>query len=90
MADFLGYALKSLSQDVVAAFESLFDKTPNEFDSFQDELDLYEGGIKLPGEVDKITEAIPFEFLKAVLQTDDAPLLKFPMPEVIKGDMTML
>lgn len=88
MADFLAYALKSLSQDVVAAFESLFDKTPNEFDTFQDELDLYEGGIKLPGEVDKITEAIPFEFLKAVLQTDDAPLLKFPMPEVIKEDKT--
>ncbi|KAH9618592.1 hypothetical protein KSS87_003949 [Heliosperma pusillum] len=88
MSDFLGYALKSLSQDLVAGLESIFDKTPNEFDSFQDVLDLYEGGIKLPSNpiVEKIWENIPFEILKAFLQDDGAPLFKLPMPDVIKED----
>lgn len=87
MSDFLGYALKSLSQDFVVALESVFDKTPNDFDSFEDVIKLYEGGIKLPdGDlINKLTESIPFEFLKALLQTDGAPLLKLPMPDVIKG-----
>lgn len=88
LSDFLGYALKSLSQDFAAGIESIFDKTPNEFDSFQDAMDLYEGGIKLPeGDlIKKIKDNIPFEFLKAFLQIDGAPLLKFPMPDVIKED----
>ncbi|KAL2942038.1 putative linoleate 9S-lipoxygenase 5 [Bienertia sinuspersici] len=88
MSDFLGYAIKSLSQDFVAGLESLFKKTPNEFDSFQDELDVYEGGIKIP-EVDlveKIKKSIPLELMKAFLQTDGAPSLKYPMPDVIKED----
>lgn len=91
MSDFLGYALKSLSQDFVAGLESIFDKNPNEFDSFQDELDLYEGGVKLPESdiINKIKESIPFEFLKAFLQSDGAPILKFPMPDVIKGKYNM-
>ncbi|KNA22244.1 hypothetical protein SOVF_035780 [Spinacia oleracea] len=89
MSDFLGYALKSLSQDLVVGLESIFDKNHNEFDSFQDELDLYEGGIKLPkgALIEKIKDGIPFDLLKAFLQTDgDTPLLKFPMPDVIKED----
>ncbi|XP_021772932.1 probable linoleate 9S-lipoxygenase 5 [Chenopodium quinoa] len=88
MSDFLGYALKSLSQDFAVGLESIFDKDRNEFDSFQDELDLYEGGIKLPqGDlIEKLKDSIPFELVKAFLQTDGAPLLKFPMPDVIKED----
>ncbi|KAK9732539.1 hypothetical protein RND81_04G005700 [Saponaria officinalis] len=90
MSDFLGYALKSLTQDLAVGLESIFDKTPNEFDSFKDELDLYEGGNKLPldGLAEKIRENIPFEFLKAFLQVDGAPLFKLPMPDVIKEDKT--
>ncbi|XP_074311569.1 putative linoleate 9S-lipoxygenase 5 [Silene latifolia] len=88
MSDFLGYALKSLSQDLSAVLQSIFDKTPNEFDSFQDVLDLYEGGIKLPMNpiAEKIWENIPFEILKAFLQSDGAQLFKLPMPDVIKED----
>ncbi|KAK9933359.1 hypothetical protein M0R45_020558 [Rubus argutus] len=47
-SDFLAYALKSLAQILIPELKSLCDKTINEFDTFQDVLDLYEGGIKLP------------------------------------------
>ena len=85
MADFLGYALKSVTQDLVAGLESVFDKTPNEFDSFQDELNLY-----VEHQAQEVREAIPFEFLRAFLESGGATVVKFPMPEVIKGNMIML
>ena len=74
MSEFLGYALRSLSQNFAAGLESLFDGTPNEFDSFQDHLDLFEGGIKLPDTdlIDDIKQNIPFEFLKPFFQLDGA------------------
>ncbi|MCI53870.1 putative linoleate 9S-lipoxygenase 5-like, partial [Trifolium medium] len=38
MSDFLAYALKSIVQVLKPELESLFDSTPNEFDSFEDVL----------------------------------------------------
>ncbi|KAK4339634.1 hypothetical protein RND71_041096 [Anisodus tanguticus] len=70
-------------------FKSLFDSTPNEFDSFADVLKLYEGGIKLPkGPLLKaITDSIPLEILK-LLNSDGEGLLKYPTPQVIQEDKT--
>ncbi|CAM8931299.1 unnamed protein product [Rhodiola kirilowii] len=85
MSDFLAYAFKSIVQVIQPELEAVFDKTINEFDSFQDVLDLYEGGLKLPA-ADKISKLIPFEFLKELFRTDDAGLLKYPMPAVVKAD----
>uniref|UniRef100_A0A7N0R9W0 Lipoxygenase n=1 Tax=Kalanchoe fedtschenkoi TaxID=63787 RepID=A0A7N0R9W0_KALFE len=85
MSDFLAYAFKSITQVIQPELEALFDDTLNEFDSFQDVLDIYEGGIKLPGS-DKISKLIPFEFLKELFRTDGAGLLKYPMPAVIRAD----
>ncbi|GMH07750.1 hypothetical protein Nepgr_009590 [Nepenthes gracilis] len=88
MADFVAYSLKSLVQVLVPEIEALCDKNLDEFDSLQDELKLYEGGIELSEShfLDKIKENIPLEMLKELLQTDGAPLLKFPLPQVIKED----
>jgi len=74
-------------QMLLPAFKALFDNTPNEFDSFADVLKLYEGGIKLPrGPLLKaITDSIPLEILKDILQTDGQGLLKYPTPRVIQG-----
>ncbi|CAL5330237.1 unnamed protein product [Camellia sinensis] len=90
MSDFLAYALKSVVQFLVPEIEALCDKTPNEFDSFQDILKIYEGGIKLPEGplLDKIKENIPLEMLKELVWTDGEGYLKFPMPQVIKEDKT--
>lgn len=86
MADFLAYGLKSIFQVLKPELESLFDRTPNEFDSFEDVFKLYEGGIKLPeGILKDIRDNIPAELLKEIFRTDGEPFLKFPMPQVIKG-----
>ncbi|RVX18906.1 putative linoleate 9S-lipoxygenase 5 [Vitis vinifera] len=55
---------------------------------FQDVLDLYEGGIKVPEGplLDKIKDNIPLEMLKELVRTDGEHLFKFPMPQVIKED----
>uniref|UniRef100_A0A7N2L4V9 Lipoxygenase domain-containing protein n=1 Tax=Quercus lobata TaxID=97700 RepID=A0A7N2L4V9_QUELO len=85
LSDFLAYALKSISQFLKPELESLFDSTPNEFDSLHDVLKLYEGGIKLlEGAVKNIRDNIPAEMLKEVFPTDGEGLLKYPMPQVIK------
>lgn len=84
MSDFLAFALKSIAQVIKPALESL-DSSPNEFDSFDDILKLYEGGIDLPNNLlDDIRKDIPFEMLKEIFRTD-GDLLKFPMPQVIEG-----
>ncbi|KAK4282802.1 hypothetical protein QN277_014133 [Acacia crassicarpa] len=87
LADFLAYALKSIVQVLKPELESLFDSTPNEFDSFEDVIKLYEGGIKVPeGILKDIRDNIHAELLKEILRTDGEPLLKFPKPLVIKED----
>lgn len=87
MADFLAYALKSIAQFVQPELEALCDSTPNEFDSFDDVLKLYEGGIELPDGplLDNIRKNIPLEMLKEIFRSDGEQFLKFPMPQVIKG-----
>ncbi|XP_047336892.1 probable linoleate 9S-lipoxygenase 5 [Impatiens glandulifera] len=86
MSDFLAYALKSLGQFFLPGFESLCDKTPNEFDTIQDTFDLYEGGFKLPDGLDDIYKYIPLEMLKELLRTDGEGIFRFPTPQVIQED----
>ena len=87
MSDFLGDSVKSLSQTFAGLVGSVFDKTPIEFDTFQDVMNMYEGGIRLPESsfLDQIRENLPSEFLKSLLRSDGAPFLKFPLPDIIKG-----
>lgn len=86
MSDFLAFALKSIAQVIKPALESL-DSSPNEFDSFDDVLKLYKGGIDLPDNLlDGIRKNIPFEMLKEIFRSDGEDLLEFPMPQVIKED----
>ena len=89
LSNFLVYALKSIGQFLKAELESLFDGTPNEFDSFKDVLKLYEGGIKLPdGLLKDIRDNIPAEMLEEVFPTNGGLLKYYPMPQVIEGIIT--
>lgn len=85
MSDFLGFALKSVSQVLLPEFTNICATTTNEFESFDDILKLYKGGFKLPDKLDNVTEKIPFELLRQVFPADDEGLFKFPLPQVIEG-----
>ncbi|KAL7105215.1 hypothetical protein ACP275_07G030300 [Erythranthe tilingii] len=89
-SDFIGYAIKSIGQVFVPEIKAVFDKTINEFDTFQDVLNLYEGGVRLPeGQtLDKIRAHVPWELLKELIRSDGERFLKFPTPDVIKEDKT--
>ncbi|XP_059288645.1 probable linoleate 9S-lipoxygenase 5 [Lycium ferocissimum] len=88
LSDFLTYALKSIVQFLIPEFQALFDSTPNEFDSFEDVLRLYEGGIKLPQGpfLKALVDSIPLEILKEIIRTDGEGKFKFPTPQVIQED----
>ncbi|XP_057732739.1 seed linoleate 9S-lipoxygenase-like [Arachis stenosperma] len=84
-SDFLIYGIKSLSQNVLPLFESLIfdlDFTPNEFDSFDEVRELFEGGVKLP--TDMLSKISPLPALKEIFRTDGEQTLKFPPPHVIR------
>lgn len=86
-SDFLAYALKSVAQVLLPEVKSLCDKTINEFDTFEDVFDVYEGSFKLPSGAlqSKIRELIPYEILRELVRNDGEKFLKFPVPDVIKG-----
>ncbi|PWA36039.1 linoleate 9S-lipoxygenase A [Artemisia annua] len=88
LSDFLGSGLKSISQFLVSELQALTDSTHDEFDTFEDVLKMYEGGIKLPNGplLEVIRKNISFEFLKVLVPTDGEGLAKFPLPKVIEGD----
>ncbi|KAL8253762.1 hypothetical protein R6Q59_031983 [Mikania micrantha] len=87
MSDFLGNGFKSIVQFLVSEVQGL-DITYDEFDSFEDVMKTYEGGIKLPeGPLLKaIRQHVPFEFLRVISPTDGEGLGKYPMPQVIEVD----
>ncbi|PON41121.1 Lipoxygenase [Parasponia andersonii] len=86
-SDFLVNTLKSVALVIKPALESVFDLTPTEFDSFDDVLNLYEGGFPLPlGIFDTISKNVPLETLKELFRSDGGRFLKFPKPHVIKED----
>lgn len=89
-SDFIAYALKSLGQVLIPEIKAVFDKTINEFDTFEDVLKLYEGGIKLPEghTLHKIRQCVPCELVKELIRSDGERFLKFPVPDVIKENKT--
>lgn len=86
-SEYLAYSLKSVAQVTLPEIVSLCDKTINEFDSFEDVLRIYEGGIELPKLtlLGKIKERIPWAMMKEIVRNDGERFFKFPMPDVIKG-----
>lgn len=86
LSDFLVYFLKSIAQDVRPLLESAFKFLSNEFESFEEVRELYEGGFKLPQDVfNSISQKMPVPVLKEIFRTDGEQLLRYPTPHVIKG-----
>lgn len=86
MSDFIAYGLKALAQVIKPGLQCKFDETPGEFDTFQDVLDMYEGGLPMPsGLIKDIRENVPPAMLKEIFRTDGERALRFPVPHIIKG-----
>ncbi|KAL1543238.1 Linoleate 9S-lipoxygenase 5 [Salvia divinorum] len=89
-SDFIGYAIKSVGQVLVPEIKAVFDKTFNEFDTYNDILSIYEKRTQLPDDksLAKIKDCVPWELLRELIRSDGERFLNFPVPEVIQADNT--
>lgn len=89
MSDFAGYSIKAIVQGILPAIRTYVDLTPGEFDSFEDILKLYRGGLKLPSipALEELRKSFPVQLIKDLLPVGGSYLLKFPKPDIIKGTM---
>lgn len=85
ISDFLADGLKAAAQFLKPELEAICDSTPNEFAPSKICSRFYEGGIKLPNSplLETLKESIPLEMLKQLVREG---LLKYPIPQVIKGN----
>ncbi|KAL5218107.1 hypothetical protein ABZP36_018791 [Zizania latifolia] len=88
MADFLGFSLKAIIEGVLPIIRTYVDTTPKEFDSFEDIMKLYEGGLKVTNEsaLAEIRKKIPIDLIKSLLPVAGDHILKMPLPHVIRED----
>lgn len=88
MSDLLAYVLKSIPQVLKPEIRDLLVGNKNEFESMEEVLKLYEGGLELPdGILKHISDSTPEEMFKELFRTDGERFLKFPVPQVIKGNI---
>ncbi|KAL8222834.1 hypothetical protein R6Q57_020233 [Mikania cordata] len=88
--------MDKISDEIVGAleyilhhkFESISSNKFNEFSSFKEVLNLYEGSLTIPkvSFLESVREKIPSEFIRELLRSDGEHLSKFPVPQVIKED----
>ena len=82
-ADFVTFGFKSVTKLLKPTLKA---RLAEEFNSFDEVLDLYEGGFKLPKSLLlAVSSLIPLQKLKEVFRIDGEELLRFQKPQVIRG-----
>ncbi|CAN0914265.1 Linoleate 9S-lipoxygenase 6 (Fragment) [Linum grandiflorum] len=80
LSDVFVNGLKSIVQLLKPELEALLcSENPNEFDSFEDALKIYNGEAKLPA-----FHRVPTDIVQQIFHTDGEGFLKYPLPEIIK------
>ncbi|KAJ0734574.1 putative linoleate 9S-lipoxygenase [Helianthus annuus] len=89
-SDFLAYGVESILKFLLPEVEAIADDTLNEFDSFEDVMKLYNGGIKLPQGplLDGLLENISLQMFKEIIRSDGEGLAKYSIPQVIEADLS--
>ncbi|KAI9070597.1 hypothetical protein K1719_047439 [Acacia pycnantha] len=83
-ADFVTFGFKSVTKVLRPTLKAC---PSDEFNSFDEVLDLYEGGFKLPKALlMAVSSFIPLQKLKEVFRIDGEELLRFQKPQVIRDN----
>ncbi|XVF41919.1 hypothetical protein PTKIN_Ptkin01aG0319500 [Pterospermum kingtungense] len=84
--DFIAFVLKSFVKEIIPFIAGA--PLNREFNSFKEVDNLYRNGLPLPtGVLNHVVKQIPLPIMEA-FRIDGHQLLKFPLPQVIKGDKT--
>ncbi|MFS7979259.1 putative linoleate 13S-lipoxygenase [Helianthus anomalus] len=86
-SDFIAYGVESVLKLLLPEFEAIADDTINEFDSFEDVMKLYNGGIKLPQGplLGGLLENMSLQMFKELIGSDGEGFAKYSIPQVIEG-----
>ncbi|XP_054793781.1 probable linoleate 9S-lipoxygenase 5 isoform X2 [Prosopis cineraria] len=83
-SDFITFGFKSVTKIIKPALKS---RLSQEFSSFDEVHDLYEGGFKLPKALlMTVSSFIPIQKLKEVFRIDGEEFLRFQKPQVIRDN----
>ncbi|KAI3941956.1 hypothetical protein MKW98_009166 [Papaver atlanticum] len=85
-SDFLAVSIKSLGQVLLPEIKGVCSKTCNEFDSFEDVLQIYNGWEKQRIDPNSLKSSGGFELLKEFFRSDGELPLKYPKAQVIQHD----
>ncbi|XP_078148563.1 putative linoleate 9S-lipoxygenase 4 [Carex rostrata] len=87
MSEFGVFFLKSVGHSLFPGL-SVLCKTSNEFNSIQETIDLYKGGLKDPNlpVLRELVGKIPVHILKEMVSKDGTHALQLPEPQIIKED----
>ncbi|KAF5782036.1 putative linoleate 9S-lipoxygenase [Helianthus annuus] len=87
-SEFIAYELEAVLKFLLSGFDALFDDTIDEFDSFEDVMKLYRGGLKLDegNSFNMILKNTALHLLKELGRSDGEGLSKYVEPQVIQAD----
>ncbi|KAI3924522.1 hypothetical protein MKW92_013306 [Papaver armeniacum] len=85
-SDFLAVSIKSLGQVLLPEIKGICSKTCNEFDSFEDVLQIYNGWEKERIDPNSLKSSGGFELMKEFLRSDGELPLTYPKADVIQHD----
>ncbi|MCL7034357.1 hypothetical protein MKW94_005361, partial [Papaver nudicaule] len=83
-SDFLAVSIKSLGQVLLPEIKTVFNKAPNEFNTYEEVLQIYKGYEKQNIDPNSLKSSGRFELIKELFRSDGEKFTKYPKAEVIQ------